>query len=103
LCLALEAGKSLCVLGYVVKQELECNEAMQLHVLSLVDHTHPAAAQLLDEAVVRDGLPDHWAEMLGLEVGQVNESVKVGRATKGQFGEKSIMEQNSPALPNCDH
>ena len=30
-----------------------------LFVLSLVDDTHPAAAQLLDDAVVRDGLADH--------------------------------------------
>src|SRR5215469_3684678 len=65
LCLALEAGKSLCVLGYVVRQKLEGNEAMQLQVLSLVDHTHPAATQLLDDAVMGDRLPDHWAEILG--------------------------------------
>jgi hypothetical protein len=31
---------------------------MEGYVLSLVDNTHPAAAQLLDDAVVRDGLVD---------------------------------------------
>ena len=36
--------------------------AMQPHVLGFVDHTHPAAAQLLDDAVVRDGLTDHGAQ-----------------------------------------
>jgi hypothetical protein len=55
----LEASKSLCILGYIIRQELEGNQAAQLHVLSLVDHTHPTPAQLLDDAVVRDGLADH--------------------------------------------
>ena len=34
-------------------------------------------AQLLNDAVVRDGLADHSAEILGLEVGQVNECREV--------------------------
>jgi hypothetical protein len=38
-----------------------------------------AAAQLLDDAIVRDGLTDHSAEILGLEVGQVNECREVAR------------------------
>ena len=32
---------------------------MQAGVLGLVDDTHAATAQLLDDAVVRDGLADH--------------------------------------------
>jgi hypothetical protein len=32
---------------------------MQLYILGFVNHTHPATAQLLDDAVVRNGLPDH--------------------------------------------
>ncbi len=56
---ALEAGEGLRVFGNVVGQELQGDEAVQLHVLSLVDHTHAAAAELLDDAVVRDGLADH--------------------------------------------
>ena len=31
-------------------------------VLSLVDHTHPATAEFLDDAVVRDGLANHFEE-----------------------------------------
>ena len=34
---------------------------MELHVLGFVDHTHPSAAEFLDDAVVRDGLTDHGA------------------------------------------
>jgi len=33
--------------------------------LGLVDDTH-AAAEPLDDAVVRDGLSEHWAAMLGV-------------------------------------
>src|SRR5438128_6957372 len=35
---------------------------MQRSVLSLVHHTHPPAPELLDDAVMRDGLPDHSSE-----------------------------------------
>ncbi len=50
---------------------------MEGYVLSLIDHAHPATAHLLDDAVVRDSLADHLAEILGLGVGQVNEGQKV--------------------------
>jgi hypothetical protein len=40
---------------------------VQGYVLSLVNHTHPTPAQLLDDAVVRDGLADHeWRRNSGL-------------------------------------
>ena len=39
-------------------QELQRYEASETGVLDLIDHTHPAAAQLLDDAVMRDGLAD---------------------------------------------
>ena len=70
--LALEAAESLRVLRDLVGQELEGDKATQLHILGFIDHSHPTTAQLLDDAVVRNGLADHWAEMLGLQVGQVN-------------------------------
>ena len=46
---------------------------MQFHILGLVDDTHPPAPELLDNAVMRDGLDDHSAEILGSKVEQVNE------------------------------
>jgi hypothetical protein len=49
----------LLVFGHVIGQELEGNKTPELHILGLVDHPHPAAAQLLDDAVVRDVLADH--------------------------------------------
>src|SRR5271167_2661183 len=52
---ALESGQSLRILGYFIGQEFQGDETMQLHVLGLVDDTHATAAELLDDAVVRDG------------------------------------------------
>jgi hypothetical protein len=56
LCFTLEAAQGLSVFCYLVGQELERDEATELHILGLVHHTHPAATQFLDDAVVRDGL-----------------------------------------------
>ena len=38
-------------------------------------------AKFLEDAIVRDGLADHWAEILGLRGGQVNEIGWVGGVT----------------------
>ena len=57
--LALETRQRLRIARDVVGQELQRDEAVQARVLGLVDHAHAAAAQLLDDAVVRDGLADH--------------------------------------------
>ena len=56
---ALKTSECLRVAGNFLGQELEGNEAMQPRVLSLVDHAHPAATELLDDAVMRNGLADH--------------------------------------------
>ena len=50
-------------------------KATQASVLSLVNYTHPASAQLLQDAVVRDGLADHRRESYGTEK---DESIKAG-------------------------
>ena len=65
---AAETRQRLRVAGEVFGQEFESDEAMQPRVLSLVHHTHPATAQLLDDAVMGDALADelrggsHWRE-----------------------------------------
>src|SRR6202035_2919076 len=41
-------------------KELQSDKASQGSVFRLVDDTHTSAAQFFDDAVVRDGLPDHW-------------------------------------------
>ena len=59
-------------------QEFQGDEAAKLCVLGFVDHTHAAAAEFLDDAVVRDGLADHGVgAMVGVAWGQVNEAVEL--------------------------
>jgi hypothetical protein len=57
--LALESTQGLRVLGHFVRQEFQSDEAVKLDVFSFVDNSHPAPAELLHNAVVRDGLTDH--------------------------------------------
>ena len=41
---------------------------VQPRVLRLVNHTHPAFAQLADDAVVRNGPPDHGVRLISVAV-----------------------------------
>ena len=66
LCLALEAAERMWIFGYIIGQEFEGYEAAQLNVLGPIHHPHPAATQLLNDAVVRNGLADHWRKILRL-------------------------------------
>src|SRR5713226_9791293 len=54
----LKTGKSLGVFGYFIGQEFQRNKSVQSGILSLVDDTHPAAAEFFDDAIVRNGLAD---------------------------------------------
>src|SRR5208283_4347948 len=55
-----ETLQCLRVTRQIVGQELQSNKAAKVGVLSLVDDTHSAATELFDDAVVRNGLADHW-------------------------------------------
>ncbi len=79
---ALKPAERLRVFGDVVGQELKGDKAVELDILSLIDHTHPAAAEFLNDAVVRDGSPDHQGQILRGGNGQVNESRGVGTVAK---------------------
>jgi len=80
LCLALEACESLRIASDIFGEKFQRDETMQARVLGLVHDAHPAPAQLLDDAVVRDRLPDkrvgvrHSAAILCCRLGQINES-----------------------------
>ena len=50
----------LMVAGHVFREKLEGHEAVEAGVLGFVNHTHAPAAELLDDAIVRDGLADHY-------------------------------------------
>ena len=57
--LALEAAQGVTVFGQLCRQEVEGDETPQLAVLGLIDHTHTSAAELLEYAVMGNGLANH--------------------------------------------
>src|SRR5437867_5238134 len=57
--LALETGQGLSVSGNLLRQELQGHETMEPDIFGLVNDTHAATAQLLQDAVVRNGLAEH--------------------------------------------
>src|SRR5689334_21724627 len=58
--LTAKAFQRLRVSGQFFGQKLQSYKATQPAVFGLINDTHPAAAEPLDDAVVRDGLADHW-------------------------------------------
>jgi hypothetical protein len=70
-----ESGRErLSIPGNFIGQKLEGDEAMQSRVLGFVYHTHAATTELLDDAIVRNGLADHWCRILCWRNRQVNET-----------------------------
>src|SRR6266478_10135028 len=43
----------------VLRKKLERDETVETSILGFVDDSHPAATELFDDAVMRDGLADH--------------------------------------------
>jgi hypothetical protein len=62
----------LLVAGDVIGEKLERDEPAKLRIFGLVHHAHAATTKLFDDVVMRNGLADRWAEMLGGSLGQVN-------------------------------
>src|SRR5437899_8124513 len=66
--LAAKTFQCLWLLCHIVGQEFESNKATKVGVLGLINDPHTAAAQLLYDPVLRDGLADecgranHWRE-----------------------------------------
>jgi hypothetical protein len=68
---------------------------MKPDVFSFVDHTHAAAAQLLDDSVVRDGLADH-SKLRGLQVPS-----SYGRGIRESTNDGS--DGSDPSVPTKNH
>ena len=87
---ALKSAQSLRIFGDIVGEEFESDEAPEFYVLGLIDHTHPAATQLLNDSVVRNDLTNHSeisrlsAAILGWKQKQVNGSATLIRCTAWQ-------------------
>ena len=69
-----EAFKSPVIMRHLGRQEFERCHALQAGIFNFVNDAHPAAAQLLDYAVVRNGFADHWSRSYVPGNCQVNES-----------------------------
>ncbi len=73
-CLAAKAFQRLRVACQIVRKEFQGNKAAEFGVLSFVDDAHPAAAQLFEDVITGDRLPDHRVgTMLGAKGWGVNE------------------------------
>src|ERR1700691_4278952 len=55
---ALESRESLRIARDILRQKFQRDEALEARVFGLVNDTHPSAAELFDDAVVGEGLPD---------------------------------------------
>src|SRR4029453_18442203 len=79
-CLTPKALERFGVVGQLLWRKLQCHEAAEVEVLSLVHHPHAAGAQHLDNAEMGKGLANHprgpslmrWAEMVGGITPRVN-------------------------------
>ena len=103
---ALKTAECLRVFGYVVGQELQSHKAPEPHILGLVHDAHSAAAELLDDAVVRDGLANHWRESYFRETGKSMKAVALDRLvaaneSKVRGGFLLSREQKNSALRSC--
>ena len=56
---ALKTSEGLRVFGHFFRHEFEGDKTVETNILGLINNTHTATAELLDDAVVRDGLADH--------------------------------------------
>ena len=61
---SLESLQRLPVFAQRIRQELEGNQAAQFCILSAINHTHPTAPELLENAVVRNRLTDQNGKTL---------------------------------------
>jgi hypothetical protein len=62
------------------REELERNDAFEQGVFGFVDDAHPAFAELSEDFVVRNGLPDHGWFLLYLPI--IHDPWIVDNATK---------------------
>src|ERR1700690_1466020 len=81
---ALKTGQGLRIAGNVFRQEFKCDKTMKPRVLGFVDHAHATAPEFLDNAVVRDGLADHWRESYVGDTGKSKKGFELALCQKGR-------------------
>ncbi len=83
--LALKTSQGLRVTGDLVRQEFQGHKTVQPGVFGLVNDAHAAATELLDNAVVRDGLADHWRESYVRETSKSMKAVELAAVQQGRW------------------
>src|SRR5450755_239344 len=78
---SLETSQCLGVSGDVIGKKLQGDKPVQGYILGLVHYAHPTTAQLLDDAVVRNGLTNHAQGCYG---GNMRKSMKAGELAISQ-------------------
>jgi hypothetical protein len=63
--LTLESSERLSIFGHLVRQEFKSHEPSKMGILGFVHHTHSAAAQMLENAVVGNSPIDHGNAAVG--------------------------------------
>ena len=71
------------IVNHIVRQEFQGDEAVEFGVFGFVHHTHAAPAELLNDAIVRDGLADHAQACYGGRVGKSMKAVEFGPISIG--------------------
>src|SRR5207237_6863259 len=90
--------QGLAILGHAFRQELKGDKAVQPRVFGLVNNTHAAATELLDDAVVRDGPPDHADAILGALQWEVNATRIAGPAVDATAKSRPVFGATTSAV-----
>src|SRR5260370_28672204 len=85
--LAPETIQRAWVASEFIRQELESDKSLQPAVLRLINDAHPAAAQLLDDAVMGDGPADQ----------QIGALLPASHGPRGNF-QRRILQKSSHLL-----
>src|SRR5208337_5543143 len=89
--LPLETCERLRVVSDFVRQKLQGHEPVQADVLGLVNHAHSATAQLLDDAIVGDGLANKGTSSICLVFALLKSEGPCRRVHSGALQEASSL------------
>jgi hypothetical protein len=87
---ALKTSERLRIASDIFRQEFEGDKTVESDIFCLVDHTHAAATEFRDDAIMRDGLADHSRESY---LGDSGESIKSHRVDRSQGIVGALLQQ----------
>src|SRR5438034_10960887 len=90
--------QGLAVVGHAFRNEVKDDDALQPRVFALVHHSPAAATELLDDAVMRDGPPDHADAILGALRWEVNATRIAGPAVDATAKSRPVFGATTSAV-----